>query len=191
MNYQNLLVLFPGQLADSLPGRLLRATSLIDGVLKGIPAKFDFGAGRRVPSPFSFCCRAAKLRSTLNKSPQPPRMTPQQLAHFRILHLLEQHPEFTQRELSDALGVSVGKANYLINSLVDKGHIKIEAFRCTGDKLNKIAYLLTPEGLSNRMALTRDYLERTTREYEALKAEIDSLQAQLADDENQPRQVIP
>jgi len=118
-------------------------------------------------------------------------MTPQQLAHFRILHLLEQHPEFTQRELSAALGVSVGKANYLINSLVDKGHIKIEAFRCTGDKLNKIAYLLTPEGLSNRMALTRDYLERTTREYEALKAEIDSLQAQLADDENQPRQVIP
>jgi len=66
------------------------------------------------------------------------------------------------------------------NGLVEKGHIKIEAFRRSGDKLNKIAYLLTPEGLSNRMALTRDYLERKTREYEALQAEIESLQAEVA-----------
>ena len=68
------------------------------------------------------------------------------------------------------------------NGLVEKGHIKIEAFRRSGDKLNKIAYLLTPEGLSNRMALTRDYLERKTREYEALQAEIESLKAEFTNE---------
>ena len=104
-------------------------------------------------------------------------MTPQQQAHFRILRLLEKRPDLTQRQLAAELGLSVGRVNYLLNALVEKGHIKIEAFRRAGDKLNKIAYLLTPEGLSNRMALTRDYLERKTREYEALQAEIESLRA--------------
>jgi Transcriptional regulators len=98
-------------------------------------------------------------------------------SHFRVLRALEENPHLSQRELAHVLGVSVAKVNYLLNGLVEKGHIKIEAFRRSGDKLNKIAYLLTPEGLSNRMALTRDYLERKNREYEALQAEIASLRA--------------
>jgi Transcriptional regulator, contains sigma factor-related N-terminal domain len=97
-------------------------------------------------------------------------------SHFRVLRALEENPHMSQRELAQTLGVSVAKVNYLINALVAKGHVKIEAFRRSGDKLNKIAYLLTPQGLSNRMALTRHYLERKTREYEALKAEIEALQ---------------
>lgn len=104
-------------------------------------------------------------------------------SHFRVLRALEENPHMSQRELAQTLGVSVAKANYLINALVEKGHVKIEAFRRSGDKLNKIAYLLTPQGLSNRMALTRNYLDRKTREYEALKAEIESLQADLSVEE--------
>lgn len=98
-------------------------------------------------------------------------------SHFRVLRTLEENSHLSQRKLAQVLGVSVAKVNLLLNGLVEEGHIKIEAFRRSGDKLNKIAYLLTPEGLSNRMALTRDYLERKTREYEALQAEIESLQA--------------
>ncbi len=101
-------------------------------------------------------------------------------SHFRVLRALEENPHMSQRELAQTLGVSVAKANYLINALVEKGHVKIEAFRRSGDKLNKIAYLLTPQGLSNRMALTRNYLDRKTREYEALKVEIESLRAEVA-----------
>ena len=103
-------------------------------------------------------------------------------SHFRVLRALEENPHLSQRELARVLGVSVAKVNYLLNGLVEKGHIKIEAFRRSGDKLNKIAYLLTPEGLSNRMALTHDYLERKTREYEALQAEIESLKAELTNE---------
>lgn len=98
-------------------------------------------------------------------------------SHFRVLRTLEENSHLSQRKLAQVLGVSVAKVNLLLNGLVEEGYIKIEAFRRSGDKLNKIAYLLTPEGLSNRMALTRDYLERKTREYEALQAEIESLQA--------------
>jgi len=104
--------------------------------------------------------------------------------HFRVLRALEDNPHLSQRELAEALGVSVAKANYLIKALLDKGLIKIEAFRRTGDKLNKIAYLLTPAGISNRMALTRDYLERKTREYELLKAEIEALRAQVTEQDD-------
>ena len=100
---------------------------------------------------------------------------------FRVLRALEDNPHLSQRELAEALGVSVAKANYLIKALLDKGLIKIEAFRRTGDKLNKIAYLLTSAGISNRMALTRDYLENKTREYELLKAEVDALRAEVAE----------
>jgi len=111
--------------------------------------------------------------------------------HFRVLRALEENPHLSQRELAQTLGVSVAKVNYLINALVEKGHVKIEAFRRSGDKLNKIAYLLTPQGLSNRMALTRNYLDRKTREYEALKAEIESLQAEVSEQESSAGKVSP
>jgi len=100
--------------------------------------------------------------------------------HFRVLYALQENPYLSQRELAERLGCSLAKANYLINALVEKGHLKIEAFRRSGDKINKIAYLLTPEGMMNRMSLTRDYLDRKTREFNHLKAEIDQLQVELS-----------
>ena len=109
-------------------------------------------------------------------------MTPKEHAWFRVLRVLELQPEIPQRELAKQLGISMGKANYLINALLAKGLIKIENFQRTGGKLNKIAYLLTPEGVKNRMQLTRSYLARKEAEYEALKAEIDALRSAEMDE---------
>ena len=102
-------------------------------------------------------------------------MTTQEDAYLRMLKVLEQQPDITQRDLSRALGISLGKTNFLINALVEKGFVKIGNFGRTGDKLNKIAYLLTPSGISNRIQLTRAYLARKEAEYVALKAEIEAL----------------
>ena len=99
-------------------------------------------------------------------------MTPQQQAHFRVLQILTEHPEINQRELAQRLGVSLGKTNYLLNALIEKGWIKIGNFRQSESKLKKVAYLLTPSGIRQRIRLTQDYLARKEAEYEALKAEI-------------------
>jgi EPS-associated MarR family transcriptional regulator len=104
----------------------------------------------------------------------------QEDTHFRVLKLLEDNPHLSQRELADLLGVSLGKSNYLLSALVEKGLIKIGNLRRGSDKLNKIAYILTPEGIASRLAMTRSYLDRKRQEYEALKAEIESLTGEHA-----------
>lgn len=102
-------------------------------------------------------------------------MTPREQATFRILRAVELTPDISERELAKQLGVSNGKAHYLIAALVEKGFVKMENFGRSGGKLRKIAYLLTPEGIKSRTELTREYLARKEIEYEALKAEIESL----------------
>ncbi len=103
-------------------------------------------------------------------------MTPKEEAHFRVLMVLEKNPDITQRELAARLGLSLSKTNYLVNALVEKGAIKIENFRRSDTKLKKIAYLLTPAGIGERIRLTKDYLARKKMEYEALEAEIRSIE---------------
>ena len=100
---------------------------------------------------------------------------------FRALRLLEQRPELTQRQLAEALGVSVGHTNHLLKALLAKGYVKLGNFQRGDQKLKKLAYLLTPEGIHHRLSLTRAYLERKTREYEALHAELASLRAELGE----------
>jgi EPS-associated MarR family transcriptional regulator len=102
-------------------------------------------------------------------------MTPKEQVHFQILRAIEENHEISQRDLARQLGISNGKVNYLIAALVEKGLLKIAHFGRSGDKLAKVAYLLTPEGVKNRVQLTRDYLARKETEYEALKAEITAL----------------
>jgi EPS-associated MarR family transcriptional regulator len=102
-------------------------------------------------------------------------MTPREEASFRILRAIELNPDITQPLLAKQLGISLGKANYLLHALVEKGLIKIGNFRRDGEKLNKVAYLLTAEGLKNRMQLTRTYIVHKEQEYEALKLELESL----------------
>ena len=105
-------------------------------------------------------------------------MSPQKQAHFRVLQILSEYPEINQRELAQRLGVSLGKTNYLLNALIEKGWIKIGNFRRAESKLNKVAYLLTPTGIHERIRLTQSYLARKELEYEALKTEIAALRRQ-------------
>lgn len=102
-------------------------------------------------------------------------MTPQEQVHFQILRAIERNPKISQRELARKLGVSNGKAHYLLRMLVEKGMLKIGHFAQTNGKLGKVTYLLTAEGISSRAALTRGYLARKEVEYEALWAEIKAL----------------
>ena len=94
--------------------------------------------------------------------------------HFRVLRLLEVNPHMKQRELAVAAGVSLGKTNYCINALLDKGLIKVKNFKSNKRKL-AYAYLLTPAGIAEKAILTQLFLKRKMEEYEVLKAEIELL----------------
>lgn len=96
---------------------------------------------------------------------------------FRVLRLLEDNPEYSQRDIAQNLGVSLGAVNYCLNALIDKGHVKVNNFRASDNKL-RYAYLLTPHGISEKTALTSRFLRRKLREYEALKEEIEALQGE-------------
>jgi EPS-associated MarR family transcriptional regulator len=94
---------------------------------------------------------------------------------FRVLRFVEENPERSQREISRALGLSLGGVNYCLKALIDKGLIKIENFRTSRNKLGYL-YVLTPQGIAERAALTNQFLRRKLAEYEALKAEIEAMQ---------------
>ena len=105
-------------------------------------------------------------------------MTPKEQVHYKILIAVEKDPEISQRELARQLGVSNGKVHYLMAALAEKGLLKMHHFARTDGKLGKVSYLLTPEGVKNRAALTRDYLARKEAEYEALWVEIKAIREQ-------------
>jgi EPS-associated MarR family transcriptional regulator len=94
------------------------------------------------------------------------------------LRLLEQQPSLSQREVSRALGLSLGKTNYLLHALLDKGWIKVQNFRRSDNKL-AYAYLLTPSGLRHKVALTRSFLNRKEAEFDLLRRAIGELKAEL------------
>ena len=98
----------------------------------------------------------------------------QEDTHFRIMRILQENPDLTQRELAEKLGMSVGGLNYCLNALIDKGLVKMQNFSNSKNKF-KYVYLLTPVGIAEKVALTSRFLERKMREYETLKAEIESL----------------
>lgn len=97
---------------------------------------------------------------------------------FRVLRLLESNPHLSQRELSKSLGVSLGGVNYCLNALIAKGSIKIQNFRNNQNKW-VYAYLLTPQGLAEKTALTSGFLKRKMQEYQQLKAEIEALSREM------------
>ena len=106
-------------------------------------------------------------------------MNPAEQAQLRILKIIETEPEISQRRLAEVLGVSLGKTNYLIKALLEKGHIKAGNFLRSEDKF-KYAYLLTPEGIRAKLELTRNYLARKEQEYIAMKAEIEAMRNELS-----------
>ena len=97
---------------------------------------------------------------------------------LKAMRLLENNPNLSQRELAEALGVSLGATNYCLKALVDKGWVKLENFQRNPNKLGYL-YILTPQGLSAKTALTARFLKRKLAEYESLKAEIEALQAEV------------
>jgi EPS-associated MarR family transcriptional regulator len=99
--------------------------------------------------------------------------------HFRILRLLEDNPEMSQRELANAAGVSVGGVHYVLNALIEKGLIKLGNFTAAEDK-RRYAYILTAQGVTEKARMTRQFLKRKMDEYDALREEIESLQVELA-----------
>ena len=102
-------------------------------------------------------------------------MTPlHQETHLQVLRLLETNPQMSQRELAAALGVSLGKTNFCLRALLDKGLVKVQNFQNNKQKL-AYAYLLTPAGIAEKSALTKRFLVRKLEEYELLRAEIELL----------------
>lgn len=97
---------------------------------------------------------------------------------FRVLRLLESNPHLNQRELAKSLGVSLGGVNYCLNALIAKGSIKIQNFRNNQNKW-VYAYLLTPQGIAEKTALTSGFLKRKMQEYHQLKLEIETLSREI------------
>ena len=112
--------------------------------------------------------------------PSQPDMTerPMEDTHLRLLRLIEARPELSQRDLARELGTSLGKVNYCLNALIDKGLVKVRNFRNSNNKL-AYAYLLTPRGIESKATITVQFLKRKMAEYESLKTEIEQLQREV------------
>ena len=93
---------------------------------------------------------------------------------FQILQSLERDSHPTQRQLSNDLGVSLGKINYCLKMLIEKGFIKVNNFRNSKNKI-QYSYLLTPKGIEEKAKLTLDFIRIKTQEYDTLKQEIEGL----------------
>lgn len=98
--------------------------------------------------------------------------------HFRVLRLLAENPAMSQRDLARSVGISVGGAHYVLMALLDKGLVEIGNFTAAEDK-RRYAYILTPQGLSEKAGITRRFLARKLAEYEALRAEIETLEREM------------
>jgi len=101
-----------------------------------------------------------------------------QETHLKVLRHLETNPEITQRELAKELGVSVGKVNYCLKALIQKGWVKASNFKNNKNKA-AYAYLLTPKGIEHKAQITVRYLKAKMHEYESLKKEIAQLQSEV------------
>ena len=103
-----------------------------------------------------------------------------------LLRKLESNPQLTQRDLSREMGVSLGKVNYCMKKMTEKGLIKLTNFSSNPNKMG-YTYLLTPQGIDEKSRLTFAFLTRKIVEYEILKKEIDTLQLESEDISNERR----
>lgn len=104
-------------------------------------------------------------------------MTPQELPYYLLCQLTNE-PAASQRNLAQRFGVSLGKVNYCLRALVDKGLIKANNFKRSDNKL-AYAYVLTPVGLEEKSRLTKDFLQRKLAEFESLQEEIEALRREV------------
>ena len=99
-------------------------------------------------------------------------------ARLAVLRLLEQRPDMSQRELSGSLGLSLGRTHYVLHALLDKGLVKARNFRRSDNKL-AYAYVLTPNGMREKVRLTKAFLSRKEAEFEQLRHTIATLKGEL------------
>jgi len=103
---------------------------------------------------------------------------------YKLLKIIEEEPHLSQREIAARMGVSLGKANYCLKSLIDMGFIKARNFYNNNNKVGYI-YMLTPSGVEEKVSVTYRFLKRKMREYAEIKTEIESLKAET-DEFNKP-----
>jgi EPS-associated MarR family transcriptional regulator len=102
-----------------------------------------------------------------------------------VLRTLQERPDVTQREIAQLLGVSTSGLNYCLNALIDKGWVKVHNFSESKNKFGYV-YLLTPSGIAEKVALTGRFLQRKLLEYEAMRAEIESLSGEVTAESEVP-----
>ena len=98
--------------------------------------------------------------------------------HYKLLKVLEENPDVTQRELAARLGISLGKANYCLRALMKKGWVKMGNFRRNPSKMGYV-YLLTPRGIEEKARFAVRFLRHKLQEFDALKSEIERLRLEV------------
>jgi EPS-associated MarR family transcriptional regulator len=104
----------------------------------------------------------------------------QEDTYFRVMRILQERPDITQREIALELGVSTSGMNYCLNALIDKGWVKVHNFSESKNKFGYV-YLLTPSGIAEKAALTGRFLQRKLKEYEEMRTEIESLKTEMSE----------
>jgi len=99
-------------------------------------------------------------------------------AQYKLLNLLEADPRASQREMACGLDVSLGKVNYCLLAMIEKGHVEAKKFR-SSQKKTAYLYLLTPRGVKAKARITAGYLQIKIDEYKRLRAEIEELEAEV------------
>lgn len=99
---------------------------------------------------------------------------------YRILKEIENNPYHTQRSLAEKLDVSLGKINFIISGLVEKGIIKVKKLKNHPDKI-RWQYILTPEGVKEKVKITMDYMQIRKREFESIQKELIELQKEIGE----------
>jgi EPS-associated MarR family transcriptional regulator len=102
----------------------------------------------------------------------------QEDTYFRVLRMLQDNPDMTQREIAEKLGISTSGLNYCLKALIDKGWVKVHNFSQSKNKFGYI-YVLTPQGIAEKAMLAGRFLKRKMTEYEQLQAEIEMLKAEM------------
>ena len=97
---------------------------------------------------------------------------------YKILKQLQKDPEISQRELAKRLDISLGKVNFCLKALIEKGLVKAENFKNSTNKMSYL-YLLTPKGLEEKVILTQRFLQRKIKEHEMLEKEIEQLRKEI------------
>ena len=108
------------------------------------------------------------------------RSTIQEDTYFRVLRILQVRPDVTQREIAQILGVSTSGLNYCLNALIDKGWVKVHNFSESKNKFGYV-YLLTPSGIAEKASLMGRFLQRKLKEYEEMRAEIESVRSEVSE----------